>query len=702
VATTGKKSAPNRAPLHTSPLGEQAGCPPGTKTTPAAASSAAAGVVEEADDDFIDFCGLGGPLESSLPGEEAVSRALTQHEARDIGIEGVLLLEKEDDVIRSNTTFGVELARLRVLDPAPIAQSRLVLPTFLTELSLSTCPVQSAHLYWGLSRGLRFLPRGHKRAPTKSANYYKAEHRHVVLKEFARLAASGFTRPADEIDVVDCLAVGCVVKADGKVRCVVNASAPISRSINDDIQAFGVVFPRLQQAGEAMTRGCYAWKFDVSDYYLCFPLRACQYPHTVVEIEGKLIYYAFMCFGIRNAVRLCQGISVRLTEILWRKLRVAGVPDENCLGLFEYLDDWLGLHDGADGGAGARTSFRCCLSLFRSLGMPFDVIKAGKVVPPSNVGLTYLGVYLNCQHLRYELTADRIASAQEVLRAFLRLDVVSLLGVQQLHGLLSFLCVALPVGSHLLFHLRRLMSVGLTASTSRARQRKHAQRLRVHGALRADLEIFSLVLELFNGRDICGTARRRHIPFNIESDASIYGGCAWMGGHHIIRQWDYVHASADMCTLEARMVRIALEQWAPCFASSVVHITVDNEGVYHLLGGGTVQRSAELQAEFVRIIMLQLQYDVVIVPHWLAGELNVLPDAGSRVFETNPATAQKYRAKFNALVAAWFCKHGAQRWHMQRSRRVPRPEAAALWERWCALTDGLLPQAGVKRKCRSI
>ena len=80
----------------------------------------------------------------------------------------------------------------------------------------------------------------------------------------------------------------------------------------------------------------------------------------------------------------------------------------------------------------------------------------------------------------------------------------------------------------------------------------------------------------------------------------------------------------------------------------------------------------------------------------------MLPDAGSRVFETNPATAQKYRAKFNALVAAWICKHGAQRWHMQRSRRVPRPEAAALWERWCALTDGLLPQAGVKRKCRSI
>ena len=108
---------------------------------------------------------------------------------------------------------------------------------------------------------------------------------------------------------------------------------------HDDITSFGVTFPRLQDAGECLRIGAFMWKGDISDMYLNFPLRPDMYPHTVVELDGQRIVYLFMCFGIRSAVRLAQGVSVLITEILRRRMRAAGVQDDTVLGVFEYLDD---------------------------------------------------------------------------------------------------------------------------------------------------------------------------------------------------------------------------------------------------------------------------------------------------------------------------------------------------------------------------
>ena len=79
------------------------------------------------------------------------------------------------------------------------------------------------------------------------------------------------------------VALGCVVKKE-KVRCVLNASGPPGQSINDDVVDSGVQFPRLRDAGEAMQRGDWLWKGDISDYYLNFPLRPDMFPFVMVEI----------------------------------------------------------------------------------------------------------------------------------------------------------------------------------------------------------------------------------------------------------------------------------------------------------------------------------------------------------------------------------------------------------------------------------
>ena len=263
-------------------------------------------------DGFADFNGLGGPLESAAstssaspaatptgPPTPTTSTPRAAATAKQPPTPHSHLHRLERALCDTNSAFGAELGRLALLDPAPVQPTALHLPVWLDELSQSATPVQAAHAYWAVSRGMRILPRGHQRRPTRSPNYFKQEHHGVVTAEFDRLRRSGKVFNVDGHFVpADILAVGCVVKPD-KIRCVVNASAPEGRSINDDITEYTVAFPTLGDVGRCMSRGDVLWRSDASDYYLQFVLRPDQWPHVCVEL-GPL---AVECIGqIRSVI----------------------------------------------------------------------------------------------------------------------------------------------------------------------------------------------------------------------------------------------------------------------------------------------------------------------------------------------------------------------------------------------------------------
>ena len=143
---------------------------------------------------------------------------------------------------------------------------------------------------------------------------------------------------------------------------------------------------------------------------------------------------------------------------------------------------------------------------------------------------------------------------------------MSLLQVQQLHGLLNFAIVALPVGNVLLFSLRRLLAEGCSSDL-------HPRARVLHSApAAADLRLFRSLLDSFNGKDIFTAMRHRKMPFDLVTDASIYGGCAWFGGNVLTWTWSRVHESADMAVLEARVLRLALEAWAAALHSNICRV----------------------------------------------------------------------------------------------------------------------------------
>ena len=135
--------------------------------------AAAASVLLEASqakaDEFVDFCGLGGAIDTATPGACATSRWYPgQHGTKDRRT----TFDSEPHVLRGDYAkipglrgqracwelFREELGRLAAVDERPFAISRLN-----DENWLATCmraekdPVQSAHIYWGMVRGARFL-----------------------------------------------------------------------------------------------------------------------------------------------------------------------------------------------------------------------------------------------------------------------------------------------------------------------------------------------------------------------------------------------------------------------------------------------------------------------------------------------------------------------------------------------------------------
>ena len=121
--------------------------------------------------------------------------------------------EKQSGETEHECAFRQELQRLVDRDEARFADTDLHLSVWLSELQQSDTPTQAAHLYWALSRGFRILPKGHKRTPTASSNYFAAEHAELAAAEVARQLKNRFIRVTEPNEViVDMQPLGAVPK----------------------------------------------------------------------------------------------------------------------------------------------------------------------------------------------------------------------------------------------------------------------------------------------------------------------------------------------------------------------------------------------------------------------------------------------------------------------------------------------------------
>lgn len=572
----------------------------------------------------------------------------------------------EAEICASASPFGQRLQELRSQHSDwPFVAGNLNLAAWLRVLSEDEAP-PAADVYFSLSRGLAVLPPELAQSfpATQTANYQSAlEHAEVVDAEVDRLQRLGFLQDWDQAlaelgldpdTPPNVLAIGAVLRK-GKVRIVVNASAPRGRSVNDAMEPPPTVLPSIVTAMAAMTHHGWAWKADFTDAFLHTCLHPSSVPLCVIEWKGQLLAYRRLGFGFRSGPSHQQSMTLCVVRALTRRLRRAGVttatapsldhlyprisaasPNRDRVNaLVAFLDD-VGCFTSSR--ATAWYSFAAYLLLCRELSLGV-ALKQGKTDGPRQL-LHYLGFDCDMVNDVISLHTERLEALRAKMEAISLAESVSVREVLSLIGVLVFCSVVIPLGKT---HYHALQD----AVVALGPRRSMSSLVQVSAAMRDSISMWAKLLSLLNARSARAPILRATVPGEVTTDASL-SGWGWAGmGICAAGAWptDWEgrlgRAIASNPAVDSTLRRIFIcecEAWAVLFMARALvprckHcrlvVRVDNEPVVHMLQKLSCRSRACLPI-IREIAWLCATWDVELECVWIATADNKLSDALSR------------------------------------------------------------------------
>lgn len=570
----------------------------------------------------------------------------------------------ELDVQRLETPFACRLRLLRE-DHAdwPFVRGNLRSSAWLRILSEDPDPT-AADLYFAISRGFTVLPPDLARRfePTAVDNYKSAlEHADIVDEEIERLLQKGFlaewTDAAAELGLdpesapTVVLAIGAVLRK-GKVRIVIDASAPRGSSVNDAMDPPDTILVNIAMAMACMSRHGRAWKADFTDAFLQTALHGSSVPLCAIRWNGKLYVYKRLGFGFRSGPSHQQTLTIAVVRALSRRLQRRGLStaeppalshhyphlwaehhQHRVNGILAFLDD---VGSFCSSPAAAWYSFATYLLLCQELSLGV-ALKPGKTDGPGQV-LHYLGINCDLGNGVISLDEARLAELRKRLAAVDLADKVSVRELQSLAGVLVFCSVVIPTGKthyHALFDAIADLGPHPPAFA----------RVQVSEAVRESIRMWSTLLGVLNGRSARAPVLRPSVPTEVVTDASL-DGWGWAGmGLCAAGVWpeDWRHRLGPVCQgrpdLDVRRIFICeAEIWALLFAcraliprcpGSRLTVRVDNKPVVNMVQR-LACRSKACRPILAEIAWLAATWDVAIDCVWIDTLSNALADALSR------------------------------------------------------------------------
>jgi len=607
-------------------------------------------------------------------------------------------------VCESGSAFGARLAELREThDSWPFMAGNLDCAAWLRILSSDPDPA-AANVYFTVSRGFQILsPEAAAAFPrTATANYASAtrDHPEAVDAELKRLQSAGFIDDwsviAEELglppgtDPTVVLAIGVVVRK-GKVRIVIDGSAPRGASLNDAIEPAPTVLPNIVMAMAAMTQQGYGWKSDFTDSFLQISLQQSSLPLCVVEWRGRLYGYRRLGFGFKSGPTVQQSTTVCVIRALTRRLVAGGLgvatpPSVNhhyphisaqqgnrVNALLAFLDD-VGAFNGTLGAA--WYSFAHYLLLCHELGLVVS-FKEGKTMCPDAL-LHYLGFDCDFRAMTISLHAERVAALRAMLDEVCAADFITVGTALSLVGTLVFCSAVIRIGR---VHYRAIIDAVSELGPNPAPFR----RIRVTNAMRAGLEMWQRMLSLINARSACAPVRRISVPGECSTDAS-FGGWGWQG----MGVFDFAAWPADWRERIGRQVEgspleriwiCELELWALCFLCRRLcprcrhcrlHVRVDSQPVCSMIHSLSTRSKACLPI-LTEIAWILASWDVELEVEWIDTKSNLVADVLSRRFahDHDPAEFATVVRHFTATEAA------NEEWQHWPAQPPARPELFA-------------------------
>jgi hypothetical protein len=284
-----------------------------------------------------------------------------------------------------------------------------------------------------------------------------------------------------------------------------------------------------------------------------------------------------------------------------------------------------------------------CLTVWKELIMLLEKlgfqINNKKLVAPTKK-LIFLGILIDTEKCQLSLPNKKLIAIKRCVAEFAQKKRVTKRQMQSLIGRLNFASKVIH-GARLF--LRRLFNAVSTL------KRQH-HKIRLQGPMMEDIKWWDSFMSTFNGvaAFICD---KSITP--VLTDSCLYAGGTFHNGNFFYTVWEAdIPESKDLCInyKETLIVALAMQRLAHLCANKVVWLYTDNQCAVASLNKCMSKNEIVMKA-MRKMFWLSAQYNVIVKAYYMAGYLQDIPDAISRMHETSSIS------RMELLLNNWYFCH---------------------------------------------
>ena len=416
--------------------------------------------------------------------------------------------------------------------------------------------------------------------------------------------------PATEAPFV-CSPLGLVPKHDGGWRRIHDLSFPPGNSVNDGIpQEWGSLeYTTFDEAVDALLQqgsGAILVKRDLKDAFRHIPVATSDQWLLGFQCDGSYWMERYLPFGLRTSPFLFDLFARTLNWIIIAVLGWSLV--------LHYLDDFFAiLPPQADAEAYCRDFDLVCTQLGLVVNHSKDAM---------GTKADFLGIELDSILMQARLPPGKLERARNTVDYLLSEDIISRNELESAVGFLSFAAKIVIPGRAF---LRRLFDA----------IRRPVAMIRITKAMKADLLWWKAFLKDWNGLSLLRHVADRQTKY-IWTDAS---GKFGLGGYILEPPGTAIHEAfstrvatrhirKDIQFKEMQAVNYALHLWLNRLRGTKVVLYCDNDACVHGLSKLSIRGLA--MGPLRQIATTIAEYDILLIPTWIATHANQLADDLSR------------------------------------------------------------------------
>ena len=226
-------------------------------------------------------------------------------------------------------------------------------------------------------------------------------------------------------------------KTDGKFRFIHNLSWPLEDLVNwfiskDDASVKYETLDTFISLVQYWGVGCLMAKTDILSAFRILPLAPSDYHLVGLTWRGKCFINCTLCMGLSTSCAIFEAFSTSLHWII-----IQSFPKQV---LSHLLDDFLFVSDPQSGICLKAMNY--FLEMCKTVNIP---IKHSKTVLPCTKILAH-GLEVDSVDMLVRLPLDKLNKCKQAISSVMGASSVTLVALQQLHGLLNFACRAIAPG----------------------------------------------------------------------------------------------------------------------------------------------------------------------------------------------------------------------------------------------------------------